>query len=138
MKPYGAFKRGGAAILVDVRAGYYFETTTDPQLPNVVLRFRNDRTVTLTTNFGGTTTLYDWLRLPGAVGNYDIRFTPTSGNLSAGSENVWENLGTTRLYQVFMEAVGTKTCTGLIEIRLTATGAVQDSASVDLIATCDP
>jgi hypothetical protein len=77
----------------------------------------------------------DWITPRSAAGgNYEARWTNTSGTLSSGTAGTWEALSTTRQWAVSRVGVGSKTCTGTLEIRRTAGGAVLDSTNVTLTA----
>ena len=86
------------------------------------------------TQFGGGA-LGEWITPRSAAGgNYEARWTNTSGTLSSGTAGTWQALSTTRNYSVSQTGVGFKTCTGTLEIRRTVGGAVLDSKSVTLTA----
>lgn len=83
-------------------------------------------------NGSGFVTDSTWL-LSGAAGDYEVRATLVSGTAPGGSgTGVWLNLGTTRNWTLSAAVGTTQTCTLTIEIRLVATGIVQDTATVTL------
>ena len=66
---------------------------------------------------------YNWLSPSGTPGDYDVRFTVTSGALSSGTINTWLQLNTSRQIQgvrLPSEGLGTSTQTVTVEIRLHA------------------
>jgi hypothetical protein len=81
--------------------------------------------------------LESWLvGLGGSVGNYDVRATLTSGTLSSGTTGSWLNCSTSRSWSVANSAGDNSTVTAVIfvEIRLTSSGVVQDTATITLQA----
>lgn len=85
-------------------------------------------------NVDGSPVSGEWL-VAGSASAYEVRSTVTSGTLttdpSAGS---WVSLGTTRLWELTRASVGVSTATFTVEIRNASTGAVLDSATIDLTA----
>ena len=80
-----------------------------------------------------TTLAGEWLR-SGAAGDYESRWTTTSGTLTSGSNGAWENLGTTRTWTRNRVAVGGESCIGTLEIRRASDGLVITSATIELYA----
>jgi len=72
----------------------------------------------------------------GVVANYEVRATLDSGTLTSGTTGSWLNCSTTRTWSLTNSASDNSTIYAAltIEIRLAATGVVQDSASVTLAA----
>lgn len=74
----------------------------------------------------------EWL-VSGSAANFDARFTPTIGTLTSGPTG-WNNLATSREFIVSQTVVGSKSCTGTLEIRNASTLAVLDTATIVLTA----
>jgi hypothetical protein len=101
-------------------AGYQLANTGQTQT-------KNGNTSAAYANVGET-----WL-VSGVVGNYDVRATLQSGSApTGGTLNTWENLASSRSWNLNMGAIGVVVCTLLIEIRNATTLAVVDSASIIL------
>jgi hypothetical protein len=83
--------------------------------------------------------LETWLLGGGTASNYDVRATLISGVLSSGTTGSWINCGTTSTWSVQNSAHNNsvKTAVILIEIRLTSSGVVQDSANITISAESD-
>ena len=75
----------------------------------------------------------EWL-LGGSASDYEARFTPTIGTLTSGPTG-WNALSSTREWTVARTSVGSKSCTGTIEIGLLGTSTAIDSATIVLSAT---
>lgn len=83
----------------------------------------------------GTVDIGDWIIPKSAAGgNYEVRATLQSGDTPIGTLGSWLSLGTNRGWTLSQSGVGTKTCDLLIEIRLTSSGLVLDSATITLEA----
>jgi len=77
----------------------------------------------------------DWITPRSAAGgNYEARWTNTSGTLSSGTAGSWQALSSTRTWAVSQSGVGSKTCTGDLEIRRTADTVVVATKSITLTA----
>lgn len=76
-------------------------------------------------------------KLWGNGSDYDIRFDVSSGTLSAGTANTWENLGTSRAYVKTNTGTGTLSVNGTLRIRNALTLVEIDSCSLLLSATSD-
>lgn len=77
---------------------------------------------------------YTWL-LSGSAGDYDARFTLSSGSISTGTAGTWQNLATSRSWGCFANGGGTQIASGTIEIRDASTLAVLASGSLTLDAS---
>ena len=75
---------------------------------------------------------YTWL-LSGDAGDYDARFTLSSGTLDSGTAGAWQNLATSRGWGVFANN-DLKITTGTVEIRDASTLVVLASGLVSLEA----
>lgn len=73
---------------------------------------------------------YTWL-LIGAVADYQVRATKTSGTSPSGTLATWLGLGTSRAWTLSGTGV---TCNLTVEIRDVATSTVQATASITLTA----
>jgi hypothetical protein len=73
---------------------------------------------------------YTWL-LIGAVGDYQVRTTKTSGTSPSGTLATWLGLGTSRAWTLSGTGV---TCNLTVEIRDVATSTVQATAYITLTA----
>ncbi len=66
---------------------------------------------------------------------YSCRWTNTSGTLTFGTAGSWQALTSSRLFSVSRSTVGTKSCTGTLEIALTAnTSSILASKSITISA----
>lgn len=65
---------------------------------------------------GGSTTLIARWIASGAA-NYEVRLTTTSGTLSSGTADTYQNAGVDRTYTVAQGSAGTKIFTGTLQIR---------------------
>ena len=77
---------------------------------------------------------YPWFT-PDSAGvgaDYQIRFAVTSGSVSSGTIDTW--LSFPQTWTRARTLVGISTVSGTLEIRLTATGVVQDSCALSLSA----
>lgn len=70
----------------------------------------------------------------GVGSDYEIRWTNTSGTLSSGTAGAWLALTSGQSFAVTQSGVGTKSCTGTVEIRDAATSTVQTTSTVTLSA----
>lgn len=77
--------------------------------------------------------LETWLPT-GTASNFEARVTVTGGSLSSGATGSWVGLGSNRTWSLTIGAFTTQTCDFTVEIRDAATQAVQDSASINLLA----
>lgn len=96
------------------------------------LRIDNDGTV----KNQDATTLETWLTGSPTTSNYDVRVTIQSGEPPTGLDGMWLNCGTDRTWSVSNSAGDGSTVTSviLVEIRHSASGTVQDSATITLEA----
>lgn len=78
-------------------------------------------------------TIESWLPF-GTPGDYECRATLNSGTLSAGTTGSWLALSSSREWNCVQSIVGTNAATITVEIRVSATGVVLDSATIDLTA----
>jgi hypothetical protein len=68
------------------------------------------------------------------IGNlYEVRFTEITGTVSTGTTGVFLALSSDRIWSVTRTTLGSKSCTGTLEIRPTG-GAVVASATITLLA----
>lgn len=112
-------------------------TDTNSGAAQATYALENDGDIITTTNFGGAVDAGDWVVPKSAAGAaYEVRATIVSGTVDSGSSATgsWLALSTTRSWNVQRATTGTKAVSLTIEIRLTATGVVLDSAAVLLTA----
>lgn len=76
----------------------------------------------------------DWVSPKFNMGNYECRLTLTSGVFSTGTNNTWQNLGTTRIWTLSQTGSGSSSCTYTAEIRDAASLIVLASVSGSLNA----
>ena len=84
---------------------------------------------------GGTVSLGNWITptvFAGAA--YEVRATEVSGTVSTGTVGSWLALSSTRTWTRARVVAGSDSVVLTIEIRLAASGAVLDSATVTLTA----
>jgi hypothetical protein len=88
-----------------------------------------------------STILEAWLQgSGGAVSDYEVRATVTSGSLTSGTTGSWLNCSTTRTWTLVNDAGDNSTITAVftVEIRLAAApNTVLDSATITLSAESD-
>lgn len=80
-----------------------------------------------------TTTLETWL-LSGSAGDYQVRATLLSGDTPSGTFGTWQTLSSTRTWSL-QDVVADATVLSAIftvEIRLTSSGVVLDTATIEL------
>ena len=84
------------------------------------------------------TTVGTWL-VSGTNSQFEVRATAVSGTVTSGTMNTWETLSTSREWTAAKTfSVGVKQAVITIEIRRASTGAVVDTATVDLGAEIEP
>lgn len=85
----------------------------------------------------GATILEAWLH-GGSAASYDVMVTPLSGVALTGTTGTWLNCASTRTWSISNSTPDDSTLSAqfTVQIRLTATGIVQTSATVTLNATC--
>lgn len=69
----------------------------------------------------------DWVSPKFNMGNYECRLTLSAGSFSTGTNNTWQNLGTTRIWTLSQVGSGSSSCTYTAEIR--------DAASLQVLAS---
>lgn len=81
----------------------------------------------------------DWLDSGGNVGAFEVRVTMIYGTFTSGpAAGTWWPLSSNRSWNVFRTGLGGKSCSMTVEIRLAATGVVQDTATVSMTALVSP
>ena len=115
------------------------DLTIDPSICIVSYQLTSAGVANAITTSSGTGAIENWVTPTGAAGaNYETRATVNTGTLSSGTTGAWTALSSTQTWTVTRSTVGTKNCNITVEIRLTSTGAVLDSATIDLSANVDP
>lgn len=76
----------------------------------------------------------DWIIPKVGMSSYEVRMTPTSGTLTTGTINTFQDLGTSRSYTVTATSVSSKTFVGTLEIRAIGTAVILASCPVTLVA----
>ena len=74
----------------------------------------------------------EWL-VSGSASAFEARFTPTIGTLTSGPSG-WNALSSNLEFIVSQTSVGTKSCTGSLEIGLLGTSTALDTATIELTA----
>lgn len=106
-----------------------------PSSATASIELQNDGDIVGAGNLAGGGDQGDWIAPRSAAGgNYEARWTNTSGTLSSGTAGTWQALSTTRQWAVSQTGVGTKTCTGTLEVRHAVNLSVLGSKSVTLTA----
>lgn len=81
----------------------------------------------------GMTALHSWIDPQVGMGLYDVKATFLSGTLpDSGTLSTWENAGTDRTWALTGDGEEVKSCALRIDLRLSSTGTVVDSANVTL------
>lgn len=115
------------------------DLTIDPAACSVSYQLTSAGVANSITTSAGTGAIENWVNPTGAAGaNYEARVTVNTGTLTSGTTGTWTALSSTQTWNVTRSTVGTKACNITVEIRLTSTGAVLDSATIDLSANVDP
>lgn len=115
------------------------DLTTDPTSCSVSYQLTSAGVANAITTSSGTGAIENWVTPTGAAGaNYEARVTVNSGTLTSGTTGTWTALSSTQTWNVTRSTVGTKACNITVEIRLTSSGTVLDSATIDLSANVDP
>lgn len=111
------------ALTVTLNGRTITHTATTPDNATAAIQLRSDG-VLLITDATGTLTVVaglEWLDPEGAANaaNFEAMAEMTSGTLSSGTENTWEDLSTTRTYQKIRtnNAEGVETCEFNLKIR---------------------
>lgn len=113
---------GGTKIQLPVTSATSFSvgSTSTAQL-----QFANTGDINGTNGSNAVSDRGDWIAPKFNMSAYDIRVVLTSGTFTSGSNNVWENLGTTRTWtKAGSVGGGVVSCNYTIEIRHAASGIV--------------
>jgi hypothetical protein len=129
---FAARQHTDAALAADVQGDIYRNSDVGGSTTQISFKSNGDVEVS---DENGITIPYRWKTGGGSASDYEIRWTNTSGTLSAGQAGIWETLGITQSYYVLFSGTGLKSCTGTVEIRMAAApNTVLDSASITLTA----
>lgn len=121
------------ATVIDVQAGTYSETVTEPDFIALNVLFGQTGIVSVV---GGTGPTYYWMTPGGTASDYSLYFQLNSGTLSGGSTvNTWLPLESAASFLLTRNTVGTSTVTATISIRRDSDGVVLDSANITIEAT---
>lgn len=99
-----------------------------------------DATATFALNSNATVsstneTPANWLDIPANTGLFEARMTMISGVFTSGpAAGSWFALSTNRVWTVTRTTIGIDTVEATLEIRLTSTGIVQDTATITFTA----
>lgn len=109
-------------------------TRADPLVCNANYRL-NTSGITERSNAAGvySTISGEWL-VSGPSSAFEARFTPTIGTLSVSPGAGWLPLSSSIEYKVSRSGVGSKSCTGTLEIGLLGTSTALDTATIVLTA----
>lgn len=124
------------AAVVNISDVTVYDTQVSPTDASASYTLENDGDIIESTGAGNADT-GDWVTPKAAAGAaYECRATITSGALTSGTTGSWLSMATTRTWTVTRtnNAAGVDTCVFTLEIRLTATGTVLDTATITLTA----
>lgn len=112
----------GIKVQLPVTSATSFSTGTTS---TAQLQFANSGDINGTNGSNAVSDRGDWIAPKVNMGDYDIRVILTSGTFTTGSNNTWENLGTSRTWtKQGSVGAGVVSCTYTVEIRHSASGIV--------------
>jgi hypothetical protein len=113
---------GGNKVQLPVTSATSFSTGTTS---TAQLQFASSGDINGTNGSNAVTDRGDWVVPKLNMGDYDIRVILTSGTFTSGTNNTWENLGTSRTWtKAGSIGGGLVSCAFTVEIRHSASGTV--------------
>jgi hypothetical protein len=125
---------GGSVILTDLTVS---ASAASPSNASAAISLGTDGQMSRTINASSVDIPGQWWNVApqAGVGSlYEARFTETSGTVSSGTTGSYLAISTIRSWSVTRSTLGTKTCTGTLEIRRIGTATVLAAATITMSA----
>lgn len=126
---------GGGAPQIILDAAYSPNSTVAAGTATCQFELTNGGDVRMTTVNNTVNDVGDWLVPKNSFALFDARLTVNSGSTPSGSATgTWLSLGSTLNWQLAQSVLGINSNSCTLEIRLNSSGAVLDSATVQMTA----